>query len=223
MRKTIMIAVCLAVAVAAKGQTVYTRSANADAPSTADVSECYGNGTYQATAASTFSPAWIGKSGVGPISSPSATATVAEDSYSQSIFTWGGSYTTFGTLVISVNGSCTVYGAAGQCAAAYSTNGFSTYTTIGLIPANTTSTISATLPTGTNLSTVQISLCQSSYEGIPDTGAMTINDVWATGTDAAPPSGQDGGTFTTGMLEFFDRPFRRTGAKYLRPLDPAVE
>jgi hypothetical protein len=152
-------------------------------------SPCY-TGTYDGPA-TTPTNLYSGKSGAGPVSSPSMSLQAAysdfgSQAFTQQIYTGFSTSNSYSALTISLNSSKTVT-SPGTAWAYYCTAGTSAcsttaadWTSFGTI-STTASTLTATI-TGATLSNVEVVLCAAS--GATSSGVATLSayDLWTTGT-----------------------------------------
>jgi hypothetical protein len=192
MRK-ILIPIFLIMA-AAQGQT-YTRPTSS-ASSSANVSACYGAGGYSDWGSGPLANAYTGRTGVGPVESPYAALVVGEGDYTQATATWSSILTGPVTVYMTASDPDYVSGVM-YSAMSYSTNGGSTWTFVGYFESSSPATLSVTISSMS--APLEVSYCAvgpTSNPGI--TYPVSLYDMWASSTGV---TGQDGGSFTTGMVE----------------------
>jgi hypothetical protein len=173
-------------------QTIYARPVYDVDGGSSTSSYCYNTSyTYVSSGLpSSWQAVYVGKSGVGPVTSPSVNVYLASNTWYVRNFTFGGSYTTYPTIVYVTGQNNLSSGGAGGYAQ-YSTDSGVTWTLMGQFLINTQSTFTATVPTGSY--PPMVSVCDEEASGTG--GGLTIYDIWSAGAPVS--TGQDGGTFTT--------------------------
>jgi len=170
----------------AGAQTYVRPSANADPGSTVGNAACF-NGVAAGASYTTGSPAmtavYSGKTGVGPTGSSATITAVTNNTYRPRRFTGLSGTYAYETLNVSMACSNT----QNHCEIPYSVDGGSTWHTLAYVPGGTSqATYSATLPSSTNLTNLQVAVCAEKQTG---NVTLTTYDIWVTGL-TSPPAAQ---------------------------------